>query len=261
MLAALASTAAIAQSSYRALEPSDAVEAWVRLKGDSSGAITYEWVSGAAWGLPDGALAKPLFKFESVTVRKFTRLDGGPSRYVERSFSCRLYRDFATGTFSDRVDNPFTSRSVVLKPGCNPGPAVRYTPELVALEKDIGFRSSALGAPMRLERLDLGDRVAMRRDAQSEFTSRAGELRREASLDSFVVDAAALADRKITSLPAEYQWTSVTQWMPELGMTAVPGRMLWSIHGRKFARPGDLPADFREALERLSPGVLSRTPD
>lgn len=238
-------------------DPAEAVETWVRLKGDSAGAVTYEWVSGAAWGLPDGAMAQPLFRFESVTVRRFRKL--GPAQYLEVSYACRLYRDFASGAVIDRLANPFTKAEARLEARCSPGPTVRYTPQKVALEPDIGFDSTALNVPMRLERVDLGERVAFRRDARAQYTSRAtGELRRETSLDSFVVDAAALANPAITSLPAAYQWTSVTHWMTDLGAGMPPGRMLWSINGRKFQRPGDLPADFRAALEKAVPDALTR---
>jgi hypothetical protein len=255
-LAPVASAAAAAGVTVVA-DPAEAVETWVRLKGDSAGAVTYEWVTGAAWGIPDGAMAQPLFRFESVTVRRFRKL--GPAQYLEVSYACRLYRDFATGAFIDRLANPFTKGEARLETRCSPGPTVRYTPQKVALEPDIGFDSTALNVPMRLERVDMGERVAFRRDSRAQYTSRAtGEQRRETSLDSFVVDAAALANPALSSLPAAYQWTSVTQWMTDLGAGMPPGRMLWSINGRKFDRPGDLPADFRAALEKAVPDALTR---
>lgn len=267
VLAAAASGAAsgagagVSVGSVTQLPPLQAVETWVRLKGDAAGAVTYEWVNGAAFGLPQDALATPLFRFESVTVRRFKPL-GGPGQYLEISYSCRLYRDATSGAYIDRLVNPLTGREVKLTLGCNPGPTTRYSPQRVALEKDIGFRSSALDVPMRLERVDLGDRVLLRRDSRAEYTARAtGELRRETSLDSFSVDAAALANRAITNLPAAYQWTSVTQWMADLGMGATPGRMLWSINGRKFDRVDALPAEFRAALEKALPGALARPLD
>jgi hypothetical protein len=136
---------------------------------------------------------------------------------------------------------------------------VRYTPQKVALESDIRFESTALGVPLRLERVDMGERVVFRRDARSQYASRAtGELRRETSLDSFTVDAAAVANPAITNLPATYQWTSVTHWMTDLGEGMPAGRMLWSINGGKFDRAGALPADFRAALEKAVPDALTR---
>lgn len=239
------------------LEPRAAVEAWVRLKGDATGRITYEWVRGSAHALPDDARSLPLFRFESVTVRRF--LPQGPGRWREVSYACRLYRDHATGAVIDRITNPLTGAEVRLTARCSAGPTLLYGPDRVVLERDIGFRSSALDGPMRLERIDLGSRLVLRREAHSEYRSAAsGQLRRETSLDVFTVDARAFADRRVNSLRADYHWNSVTQWMAELGMGERPGRMLWSVDGRKFDRAGDLPAEFRTALLAAVPDALSR---
>jgi hypothetical protein len=241
-------------------DPATAVETWVRLKGDTSGAVTYEWVRGTAYGLPAEEPGRPLFDIESVTVRQVRRM--GPAHYVEQNYACRLYRDPQSGQYIARMLNPYTGREVELTARCSAGPAVRYTAERVSLIGNIRFESSALGAPLRLERLDAGDQVVLRREAHSQYRSQAsGELRRETSIDTFTVNAAALGDATVTSLPAAYQWTSVTQWMADLGMGATPGRMLWSINGRKFAQADQLPAEFRAQLERAVPGALERSFD
>ncbi|MEZ5458207.1 MAG: DUF1838 family protein [Steroidobacteraceae bacterium] len=255
LLSGVACRVAVADSA--ALPPAEAVAAWVRLKGDARGRINYEWVRGAAHGLPDDARSQPLFRFESVTVRRF--LPQGPGRWREVNYACRLYRDFATGAVIDRMVNPFNGREVPLPARCSDGPTVLYSSDGVSLERDIGFRSSALDAPMRLELTDLGRRYVLRREAHSEYRAAAtGQLRRETSVDVFSVDARAFRDRRIADLQADYHWSSVTQWMPALGMGERGGRMLWSIDGRKFSRATDLPRDFRLALLAAVPDALTR---
>jgi hypothetical protein len=232
------------------------IETWVRLRGDSAGAVSFEWVTGTAYAVPADADSVALFAIESVTMREFRRI--GPAHYIEQSHACRLYRDATNGSYIDRFVNPLTLREVPLPVRCSQGPAVRYTPERVTLASDVQFDSTALNAPLRLERIDAGAQIVFRRDAHSRYRARlTGELRRETSLDTFTVDAAALADPARTSLPASYQWTSVTQWMAELGMGATPGRMLWSVVGRKYARAADLPDGFRQRLEQQVPGALA----
>ena len=239
------------------LTPADAVAAWVRLKGDATGRVSYEWVSGSAHALPDDARSLPLFRFESVTVRRF--VPQGAGRWRELNYACRLYRDFATGAVIDRMVNPLTGREVALPARCSAGPTLLYSPERVVLERDIGFRSSALDVPMRLDLTDLGDRVVLRREAHSEYRSAAtGQLRRETSVDVFTVDARAFRNARVANLRADYHWNSVTQWMTDLGMGDRPGHMLWSIDGRKFERPEQLPAGFRAALLAAVPDALSR---
>jgi hypothetical protein len=46
--------------------------------------------------------------------------------------------------------------------------------------------------------------------------------------------------------------------MTDLGMGELPGRMVWSVDGRKFERAAELPADFREALLAVVPDALTR---
>ncbi len=256
-LAALSCGAGAAPVFAGTLAPAAAVEAWVRLKGDTTGRVTYEWVRGSAHALPDDARSLPLFRFESVTVRRFLPL--GPGRWREVNYACRLYRDHATGAVIDRMTNPLTGGEVPLPSRCSAGPSIIYGPDRVALERDIGFRSSALDGPIALERVDLGTRLVLRREAHSEYRSSAsGQTRRETSIDVFTVDARAFANRRIASLRADYHWHSVTQWMTDLDMGDTPGRMAWSVDGRKFDRAEDLPADFRAALLAAVPDALSR---
>ena len=234
-----------------------AVEAWVRLKGDAGGATTYEWVSGTAFGVPADGPSVVLFRIESVTVRRFEKT--GPASYLEKTYSCRLYRDAQTGAFIDRLLNPLDGREIALTSRCSAAPAIRYTPDKVELLGDLKFDSSALGGPMQLEQLDLGDVVVIRRNVRTQFVSQStGELRRELSVDSFTTTPRALADKKLRMLAPAYHWESVGGWMADLGMGDRPGRMLWSIFGRNFRSVAELPADFRQALLQRVPDALQR---
>lgn len=235
----------------------EAVEAWVRLKGDARGAITYEWVSGTAFGVPLDAPAATLFRMESVTVRRFERI--GPASYVEKNYSCRLYRDATTGAFIDEFLNPLNGRTVRLTSRCSPAPDVRYTPQTVELLSGMKFDSTALGVPMQLEALDMGDVIVIRRHVRSQFVSPTnGELRRELSVDSFTTSKRALTNKRQSMLAPAYHWESVGGWMADLDMQDRPGRMLWSIFGRSYRSVEELPADFRAALLQRVPDAFSR---
>ena len=63
--------AAAMQPTLDLSDPTQAVEAWVKLKGDSTEAITYEWMRGTVYGIPDDARSDTLFGIESVTIRQF----------------------------------------------------------------------------------------------------------------------------------------------------------------------------------------------
>jgi hypothetical protein len=226
----------------RRLTGAEAVEAWVRLKGDAGGATTYEWVSGTAFGMPADGPAVELFRMESVTVRRFEKV--GAASYIERNYACRLYRDAQSGEFVDHFRNPLTGRDVVLTSRCSAAPAVRYTADTVELLSDMKFESSALGGPMQLEQLTMGDVVVIRRN--------------ELSVDSFVTTPRALADKKLRMLSPAYHWEAVGGWMTDLAMGNQPGRMLWSIFGRNYRSAEELPADFRSALLQRIPDALQR---
>jgi len=237
-------------------EPTQAVEAWVRLKGDSDGALTYEWMTGTAYAIPEDGPSTPLFDIESVTLRQFQRRGAG--HYAEQTFACRLYRQPSTRAFIQRWNNPYTRENIDLKPGCRSGVTVVYSPAGATLDSDIAFDSTALGTPMQLRVVDAGNHLIVRREAHSEYQlSPAAAPRRETAIDTFKLARSYLTDTKRSHWLPQYQWTSVTQWMTLLNMGNRPGRMLWSINGRNYLHAEELPSDFRQAVERLAPGSLA----
>jgi hypothetical protein len=246
----------MAASFATALDPVTAVETWVRLKGDADGAVTYEWVTGTAHALPADAPGRPLFRFESVTVRQFRR--SGPATYLEQSYSCRLYRSLEGEAYVRSFLNPLTGREVALEPRCAAGPRLRHAPQAVELLDPLKLRSTALGVPLQLQRLESGTTISYTRYAHSEFEATAGGVpRRETSIDTYTVPVSQDTDPRPASLDAAYQWTSVAPWMRGLGLDETPGRMLWVVHGRKLKRAEELPDALRAEIERLDPAALA----
>lgn len=236
-------------------DPQEAIETWIRLKGDAAGGLTYEWVRGTAYGIPDGGASVPLFDIESVTIRQILALDEG--RFVEQSFACRLYRDTATGAYIDRFINPINDKSTALISACGPGPSLSLSAAGMSLLSDMQFESTGLDRPMQLEVNQTPDQVVVRREAASMFVSpSSGEQRRELSIDTFKLPRADY-ESDATMLAPAYSWVSVTQWMTALGMGNFPGRMLWTVNGRSYADSGLLPAEFRKALADRFPDALA----
>lgn len=238
----------------------EAAKNWIRLKGDLGGEITYERVRGTAFAVPEGRESFPLFHIESVTVRQVRPLPGGG--WEERNYACRLYRDSASGEFIDTFDNALTGERTPLATACNDGFGIRYTATSVELTADLALESTSLGVPMRLDVMELGDRLRIRRVSHSAFTlPGAPAPRRELSVDSFNVSAADYRNADITDLEASYTWTSRAEWMSSLGLADVPGHMLWLVNGQKYRDANDLPAAFRAALDKRVPGALDRPID
>lgn len=236
-------------------DPQRAVETWIRLKGDMAGGLTYEWVRGTAYGIPDGQPSVPLFDIESVTLRQV--LEVGDGRYVEQSYACRLYRDAGTGAYIDRFINPINNESTALTAACGPGPSLSLSAAGMSLMSDMQFESTGLDRPMRLDLIETPDRVVVRREASSTFVSpSSGERRRELSIDTFKLSRADF-ESDATMLAPAYSWVSVTQWMTALGMGDLPGRMLWTVNGRNYADSNRLPAEFRKALADRFPDALA----
>lgn len=238
-------------------DPVQAMHTWVRLKGDTAGRVTYEWVVGTVYGVPVDEASRALFGVESLTVRQ-TRSRGDDS-YEERSFSCRLYKDAVTGEYIDRFDNPYTERTVNLKPSCSNGLPLRLSSAGMEVLSEIQLESTALDRPMTLQLVEANDHVIIRRDVHSTFVlAGAGEVRREMSVDTFKLKAEDLNNLELTSLFPAYSWVGNTQWMSIFEMADTPGHMIWSINGRKYLSSDELPAAFRGALERYVPGALNR---
>jgi hypothetical protein len=159
------------------IEGGDAVALWARLKGDPQGGVTYEWMRGTAYGLPDGAMGVVLFGIESVTIRQLTVRS--PTNYVERTYACRSYRDATTGAYAREHTNPLTGRRITLTPRCAAGPTLRHSGDRIELMSPLPLTSTAIGSPMRLHRLVAGTAVFITRESHSEFRSpRTGASRR-----------------------------------------------------------------------------------
>jgi hypothetical protein len=233
-----------------------AVDAWLRLKGDAAGSLTYEWVSGMVFGIPLDEVAVPLFRMESVTLRRFERASDA---VIEKSYSCRMYRDHRSGEFIERFVNPLNGKEVPLTTRCSLAPQVRYTAAKIEILSNMKYESSALGVLPTLERITLGEVTVIRRPVRATFTPpNSSASRHELSIDTFTVPTRDFDNPRRRMLAPAYHWESVTQWMGDLAMGDRPGRMLWSISGRSFRRAEDLPADFRAALQRAMPGALER---
>jgi hypothetical protein len=235
------------------------METWLRLKGDIAGGVTYEWATGTAYGVPQNADGIALFSIESVTIREIRRL--AENRYEERTIACRLYRDADSGVFIDDFINPLNGGRTELRTFCGPGQPVRYSPERLELLVEVPWESSILDRPVTLELLRAGDQIIIRRRAFSAFTPVDGKARRELAVDTFALPAASLADPGISSLDPSYSWDAVRDWSGFLDMGDLPGHMYWSVVGRKFRRAEELPAEFRDALEKRHPGALELKPD
>ena len=197
-------------------DPKVAMETWMRLKGDLAGRVTYEWATGAAYGVPQDAPQMALFSIESVTIRQFRRL--GEDRYEERTISCRLYKGADSGDYIDGCVNPLTGRQTELKTPCSPGRPVRYSPQRMELLVDVPWESSVLNRPVSLQLLTAGDEVIIRRESFSAFTAASGEVRRGLAIDTFMLPAKSLADTGITSLAPSYSWDAVRDWSRLLDM-------------------------------------------
>lgn len=230
-------------------DPADNITAWIKLEGDTSGRAYYRYGKMVAWGRPDGEFGQPLFAYLTMKKGKFQKMDNGD--YVTNYWECGLYADVQTGKTIDEFVNPYTGKTVKLKPICGRLSTSRYSSETgLSVKASFGLESSILDSPYLLDWRIAGDNVTINREAHTKWVDLAGKTRHEMSLDTFTAKMSELSDPERSSVDATHVYTLVTEWMTMLDMSDIPGSMFWQRVTTKHFDLSEIPDDIQAAFRK-----------
>lgn len=216
-------------------------DTYMRMRASNDGREVFAnwWVTVFA-AIP-GERPRELFRLDGYNVGRFIKAADGSAQFVSREVA--YYRDSKTGEFLKEWNNPFTKETnTVLQVANDP---VNHT----------------LGAPKageagRFPFMQAGDDVFLRMDIPlgypnpllpAEFPAESsGPMYVASEHFIFFAKTRDLEDSKQASVPLTYAWTRTGPWLPWMKMGTRPGNLIYSGHGKKFARFEDLPADVRE---------------
>ncbi len=239
-------------------KPRDYLDAFMRVRGDLSGAETVFHWSGKVYSFVPGEARKELFGFEGFSVARTVPVEGG---YQLLTREAAFYLEPRSGEILSKWKNPFTNKEVdVIHIWNDP-----VNQDLVFSDEEIRFISKILPSET------LGDEIAFYMDIfpfydsplprreYSQFSQH--DKYQAAEFFQFFVDRSALEDSTLTSVPASITWTRISPWMPFMRMGNKPGNLVFQCRGRKLEGGFEaLPAKIRDYVMATNP-LFEKAPE
>lgn len=236
-------------------DAADNLSAWVKMRGDLSGADTVTWWQGQVFAAVPGEKPKLLFGFEGLNVARFEPLPGGGFRMLSREYA--VYRDPVSGAILKDWQNPWTGTTV-------PVFHVQNDP----VNHDIGVPTADGHAPRLLPMREHGGDVIVGLDVPLAYPNpipperwpehSSGPLYVGSEHFGFYARKAELDDPRRSSVPISIAWFREGPWLPWMRMGQRPGLLIYSGYGKKLiGGVAELPAEFRAHLEAEAPRFLS----
>jgi hypothetical protein len=228
-----------------ALLPMDArgVELYMKLHASTADGEVPWYYTGRIYGIRDREAPRHLFNFEGTEIYWVRRT--GEAEWTTTSSTLTFFRDPVTGRYLDEYANPFTGRTVPVKPNVlrsGPGRFSRFSPRGYELSPEDMI-------PWSVELQRNGGVLWL---TSSRYLARAPQPWLE--VQTMLAQESDLADAKIARPATTFSSSYVAPWLRWLDMGDAPGHMLWHAAGRKLATNDELPPAYRERAERLQPG-------
>ena len=248
---------------YNFADPTDAVEAFTRIRGDSGGALSYIYTRGRVYlAMPDQA-HRAFLGYEAMVMDQYQRAPAGA--FLQTRREVQHFLDLDTGELANNVSNPITGQVDQPMHGIVGPLQFAVTPRGIAYNTH--DPAQAPGTPMALLWEQRGRDTVVSMETLRRYrntmqpadwpSATTGEFRIYADFLSFTVSSAQLTNRKLTGLPAQVFYSGQTALQPWMFMGQQPGHMLWHASGFKTLSKSDLPASFVAITERLHPGLLA----
>lgn len=216
-------------------DPAANLEAYVKLRGDLSGAPVYDMVRGQVYGIVEGQPARPLFKTVGAQRTRYQRESAlkyrGESRYVG------MLLDWQTERLLSQWSNPYNDEICEV-------PVTRYGPSVFPLANPPEGRR-----PWHV----IGDVVHMLDQIVGMEPS---VTQPDADLMTFSGAWRQLMDPDLTRIPSRLSFTAVENWRDWMQMGS-SGSLWWHVTGVKLAGPGDIPDGVAVELRRQDPGFFA----
>ncbi len=217
------------------------LDTFMRMRSTSDGRDTFAnwWVT--VFAVLPGERPREIFRLDGFNVGRFVKAADGSAEFLTREAA--YYRDLKTGEFLKEWMNPFTNERVAV---------------LHVLNDPVNSRWAApkAGEAGRLPFMQNGDDVFLRLDIPLAYPNalQPADYPAESSGPTYLASehftffskTRDLSDAKATTVPLTYAWARTGPWLPWMKMGQRPGYLLYSGHGKKFAKFDDLPADLRD---------------
>ena len=228
------------------------LETFMRMRGSSDGSDVFAnwWVT--IFAVMPGERPRPILRLDGYNVGHFAKMPDGGAELITREVA--YYRDLASGEIISEWANPFTNqKNKVLQVANDP--------------VNSRFPAPKPAEAGRLPFMVNGDNVFLRLDIPLAYPNalQPAEYPAESTGPTYLASehfiffsrVSELDADKSPSVPLTYSWTRTGPWLPWMKMGTRAGYLLYSGHGKKFARFEDLPTDVQEYTRKNYPLYMS----
>ena len=216
------------------------LDSFIRMRASADGRDVFAnwWVT--IFAVLPGERPRAILRLDGFNAGRFVKAPDGSAQFISREVA--YYKDVATGEVVNQWDNPFTSEKNAVLHVANDPVNSRYAAP----------KAGELG---RMPFMVNGDDVILRLDVPLAYPNalQPAEFPAESSGPTYLASehftffakTADLKDDKLQSVPVTYAWARTGPWLPWMKMGTRAGYLLYSGHGKKFAKFEDLPLDLQ----------------
>ncbi len=229
-----------AHSAVDFANPQDSIDAFVRMRGDTTGKDVVTYWKGSTFAVLPNEAPKRLFGFEGFNVARMIKQKDGSWRMLSREFA--VYRDPKTDAILSTWSNPYSSET-------NTVFHVQNDP----VNQSFG-KKSAEGKVFPMPFQEMGPDVLLNFDIPlsypnpidpKTFPKAAGHATYAGSESfGFFSKRVDFDNKKLSSVPVTISWSRTSPWLPWMQMGDRPGSLMFTAWGKKLNSINDIPKDL-----------------
>jgi hypothetical protein len=228
------------------------LDAFMRMRASSDGSPVFAnwWVT--VFAVVPGERPREIMKLDGYNVGRFVKNADGSAEFISREVA--YYKDSKTGEILEEWANPFTNEKNAVLQVANDPVNSRYAAPKPGEAGRFPFMQSGEDVFLRLD-IPLGYPNPLQ---PAEFPAESsGPTYLASEHFTFFAKTADLRNKSLASVPLTYAWARTGPWLPWMKMGQRPGYLIYSGHGRKYARFEELPADVQAYTRANFPLYLS----
>jgi len=209
---------------------------------------------GTIYGVIGETEPQPLVRFQGCEVYWVRPL--GDGTYELTGHTVSFFYDIETGKPLDSWVNPYTGKRNTVESAVQGGGAGYGFNYSEAGVRPTRFLEKMPDKPLQLRWRAARDTIWMH--AETAYPPGLPQPRRQsqtmfAQIDDFL-------DQSLLNLPATFSSTVFGPWLGWMDMAGQPGHLIWHAAGAKIVSVAELPAEFKDRLEREHPERMTANP-
>ena len=210
------------------------------------------WYTGRIYAQIQDQEPQHLFNLEGTEI--YWPRPVGDGTYKISSRTLTFMRDKDSGKMLRTYKNPITDKTVEVTPNRLGGrDGATYSKD--GLNLGHGFGEEGVTVPWRIEWHSSGDTVWL-------TSSRGVDFLPQPWLEAMTISCprSQFADSEVTSTDSFFTSTYLSPWLSWMGMGERAGHLVWHSSGRKLASIDEVPAEYRQRVDKEYGGVLTANP-